>query len=67
MTDGRKSFACKELRKVIKLVRSMSNADDRYNKLCKGVVPKMLDGGSVHRFTLIEEIEARIKKLKGVE
>jgi len=65
MSDGRRGFARKELRKVIELVREMPNADDRYNKLCKGLIPKMLDGGSVHRFTLIDLIEKEIKKLEG--
>jgi len=64
MSDGRKACARKELRKIIRLVRTMPNADDRYNKLLKGSIPKMLDGGSVHRFTLIKLIEKRIEELK---
>jgi hypothetical protein len=54
---GRKQGAVSVLDRVIDLVRTMPNADDRYDKLCKGVVPKLLDGGSVHRFTLIKELE----------
>jgi hypothetical protein len=64
--DGRKQGAVSVLDRVIDLVRTMPNADDRYDKLCKGVVPKLLDGGSVHRFTLIKELE-KLKEKEGVE
>ena len=38
--------------KIIKLVREMPNADDR---LQNSIL--LLDGGSVHRFTLIDKLE----------
>jgi len=55
--DEKKQGAVDVLDKIIKLVREMPNADDRYNKIIKGAIPKMLDGGSVHRFTLIKELK----------
>ena len=60
----RKQGAVDVLDKIIKLVREMPNADDRYNRIIKGAIPKMLDGGSVHRFTLIKELENKIKELE---
>jgi hypothetical protein len=56
-----------ELKWVIRLVRKMPNADDRYDIYCKEAVPKLFDGGSVHRFTLIEKLERRISELEEKE
>ena len=59
--------AIDELKWVINLVGKMPNADDRYDKFAKGCIPRLLDGGSVHRFTLIKELEKRIKELQENE
>lgn len=54
-----------ELEKWIKIIREMSNADDRVGKILKIPTVALLDGGSVHRFTLIDKIEKRIEELKN--
>jgi hypothetical protein len=44
------------INEIIKLVREMPNADERItNNL--GMNCGLLDGGSVHRFTLIDKLE----------
>ena len=60
---GRKQGALEELKWLIKEIRVMPNADDRLPYLGSGRV-SLLDGGSVHRFTLIDKIEQKIKELE---
>jgi hypothetical protein len=52
-----------ELKKIIIIVREMPNADDRL-PLLSDLRVSLLDGGSVHRFTLIDKLEKRINKLE---
>jgi hypothetical protein len=53
---GRKQGAVSVLDRVIDLVRTMPNADNRL-PVINGMKLGVLDGGSVHRFTLIKELE----------
>jgi len=65
--EGRKQGKIEELERFKEEVGLMPNADDRtpLNEMPRVM---LLDGGSVHRFTLIKSIEKRLSELeeKGV-
>jgi len=63
---GRKQGALDFADKVIELVRVMPNADGRMEKKLGVPVITTLDGGSIHRFTLIKKLE-KLKELEGRE